>query len=164
MDLSSPGLIAYARTDDGRKKLRYAGVSVAFVLLGQGLTQALGPWLDDYTTASLLAVTILTIPAFFANKHFVWRVTSRENLRSKVLVFWVAVMVGVSLATLFTYLVANATADQTRLVRAAAVFFAQLVGFGVVWIGRYLILDRRLFKLVGDTPEHPDEVIGETPT
>jgi len=164
MDLSSSGLIAYARTEEGRKKLRYAGVSVAFVLLGQGLTQALGPWLDDYTTASLLAVTILTIPAFFANKHFVWRVTSRENLRSKVLVFSVAVMLGVSLATLFTYLVENATADQTRLIRGAAVFFAQLLGFGVVFLSRFLILDRWLFKLAGDTSERAGEVIGETPT
>ena len=115
MGLSLSGFIAYARTEEARKKLRYAGVSVVFVPLGQGLIQVFGLWLDDYTTASLLAAAILTVPGFFANKHFVWRVRSGENLRFQVLVYWVAVMLAVSLATLFTYLIENAMADQTVL-------------------------------------------------
>jgi len=164
MDVSSSGLLAYARTEQSRKKLRYAGVSVVFVPLGQILIQVFGLSLSNYTAASLLSAAILTVPNFFANKHFVWRVTSRENLRSQVLVFWVAVMLGVSLATLFTHLVENAMADQTTLARGAAVFFAQLLGYGIVWVGRFLLLDRWLFMLAGDTPEHADEVIGEIPT
>ena len=102
-----------------------------------------------YTAASLLAAAIVTVPNFFANKHFVWRVTSRENLRSQVLVFWVAVMLGVSLATLFTYLVENAIADQTMLIRGAAVLIAQLLGLGIVWVGRLLILDRLALQAGG---------------
>jgi putative flippase GtrA len=164
MDLSTSGIIAYARTDEGRKKLRYASVSAVFVPFGQILIQVFGLWLDNYTAASLLSAAIVTLPNFFANKHFVWRVTSRENMRSQVLVFWVAVMLGVSLATLFTHLIETAAAEQTQLVRGAAVFFAQLLGYGIVWVGRFVILDRWLFKLAGDTPEHADEVIGEIPT
>ena len=164
MSFSSSGLIAYARTEESRKKLRYAGVSAVFFPLGQGLIQFCGPWLDGYTAASLLAAAITTVPNFFANKHFVWRVTSCENLRNQVVLFWVAVMLSVSLATLFTYLVDNAIADQTRLVRGAAVFFAQLLGFGIVWVGKFLILDRWLFKLASDAPEHTGELIGEIPT
>jgi len=163
MALLSSGLIAYARTEEARKKLRYASASVIFVPLGQGLIQILGLWLDDYIAASLLAVTILTVPAFFAHKHFVWRDTSREQLHSQLLVFWVAVMLGVLLTTLFTYVVETAMADQTRLVRGAAVFFAQMLGMGIVWVGRFLVLDRWLFKLAGNTPDHAGEVIGETP-
>jgi hypothetical protein len=53
---------------------------------------------------------------------------------------------------------------QTTLVRGTAVLFAQLLGFGIVWVGRFLILDRWLFKLAGDTPEHANAVIGEIPT
>ena len=163
MALLSSGLIAYARTEEASKKLRYAGASVIFVPLGQGLIQIFGLWLDDYIAASLLAVTILTVPAFFAHKHFVWRDTSREQLRSQLLVFWVALMLGVLLTTLFTYIVETATSDQTKLVRGTAVFFAQMLGMGIVWVGRFLILDRWLFKLAGDSPEHADEVIGEIP-
>ena len=47
-------------------------------------------------------------------------VTSGENLRSKIVAFSAAVMPAYSSATLFTYLVENAMADQTRPVRGGA--------------------------------------------
>ena len=163
MVLSQLGRFVDTRAEETRKKLRYAAVSVVFVPIGQILIQVLNLWLHNYTTASLLQAAIITLPNFFANKHFVWQVTSRENLRSQMLVFWVAVMLGVALATLFTHLVDNATADRTTLARGAAVVVAQLLGLGIVWGARFLILDRWLFKLAGDTPERADEVIGELP-
>ena len=144
MLVSPSGLIAYARTEEARKKLRYAGASLLFLPLGQGLVQLFGLWLDDYTTASLLAYAITTVPGFFIYKRFVWRDMSRENLHRQVVVFWAAVMLTVSLATLLTYLVQNAVADQTVLVRGAAVFCAQMLGLGIVWVGRFLMLDRWL--------------------
>lgn len=144
MLVSPSGLIAYARTEEARKKLRYAGASLIFLPLGQGLIQLFGLWFDDYTTASLLAYAITTIPGFFIYKRFVWRDMSRENLQRQVVVFWGAVMLTVSLATLLTYFVQKAMADQTMLVRGAAVFCAQMLGLGMVWVGRYAMLDRWL--------------------
>jgi putative flippase GtrA len=164
MGLGDSGLKAYARTEDARKKLRYASVSALFPPIGQILLQIFGLLLDNYTAGSLLAAATATIPNFFANKHLVWRVTSRDNLHREVLVFWVMVMLGVSLATLFTCLVENAMADQTRLVRSPAVFFAQVLGYGIVWIGRFLILDRWLFKVASGAPEHAGADSGEVPT
>ncbi|OBI89846.1 hypothetical protein [Mycobacterium asiaticum] len=140
------GFTAYASTHDARKKLRYVGVAAAFMPLGQGLIQVLGPCLDNYTAASLLAATIVTVPNFFANKHFVWRRTTSENIRKNMLVFWVVVLLGVSLATWFTHLVDQVTVDRTTLVRGTAIFIVQLCGFGIAWIGRFFVLDRWLFK------------------
>jgi len=55
MNLSSSGSDWVRRTKRRlRKKLRYAGVSVASVPIGQGLVQVLGLWLDNYAAASLL--------------------------------------------------------------------------------------------------------------
>ena len=62
-------------------------------------------------------------------------------------------MLGVSLATLFTYLVENAIADRAILIRGSAVLIAQLLGLGIVWVGRLLIVDRWLFELAGDRPD-----------
>ncbi|EHB49707.1 hypothetical protein MycrhDRAFT_5094 [Mycolicibacterium rhodesiae JS60] len=163
MVLSRVGRAVGMGTGETQKKLRYAAVSVVFVPVGQILLQVLGLWLHNYTAASLLQAAIVTVPNFFANKHFVWRVTSRENLRSQMLVFWVAVMLGVALATLFTHLVENATVDESTVVRGIAVFAAQLTGLGIVWVGRFLVLDRWLFKLAGDNPERAEDTIGELP-
>jgi putative flippase GtrA len=153
MLVSPSGLIAYVRTEEARKKLRYAGASVVFLPLGQGLIQVLGLWLDDYTTASLLAYAIATVPGFFVYKRFVWRDMSRENLHRQVLVFWATMMLTVSLTTLLTYLVQSAMADQTVPVRGAAVFCAQMLGLGIVWVGRFVMLDRWLSA----KSEIPDE-------
>ena len=146
------GMTAYAKTEEARTKLRYVVVAAAFLPIGQVLLQVLGPWLDDYTAASLLAAAIATGPNFFANRYFVWRVRSAKNLRNQMVIFWVVVMLGVALATFFTYFVDGVTADRTTLVRGTAVFVAQVLGFGIVWVGRFLILDR-LFKHTHDSRE-----------
>jgi putative flippase GtrA len=145
-------LIAYAGAEETRKKLRYAGVSVVFVPIGQGLIQVLGILLDDYTAALLLATAIVAFPLFFVNKHFVWRITSAENLRTQMFVFWVTAMVGLAVAAVFTYLAENMLVGQTALVRGAVVLVAQLLGIAIAWVGRFVVLDRWLFKLPADTP------------
>jgi putative flippase GtrA len=160
MGLSSSSLLAFARAGETGKRLRYLGVSVVFVPIGQGLIQVLGLWLDNYTVASLLGAAIVTIPGFFANRYFVWRIMSREKLRSQIFVFWVAMMLSVALATLFTHFVEKGMAEQTTLVRGTAVFFAQILGFGIVWLGRYFMLDRWLFKLTDHTPERLHQLVG----
>ncbi len=155
--LSVDALMDHARSPEGRKQLRYAGVSVVFVPVGQVLIQLLGYFVFDrnYTAASVASAAILTLPNFFANKHFVWRDSSRDKLHTQVIVFWVAAMLGVSLATLLTYLVEKAVHNSaSEFGEAVAVFFAQLVGFGIVWVGRYLVLDRWLFRVThhGEEP------------
>jgi putative flippase GtrA len=158
-----------------RKMVRYAGVSVVFVPVGQILIQILGYLIgkgggDDtrsYTIASVLSAAILTLPNFFANKRYVWRDNSEDNLRTQVAVFWVAAMLGVAIATTFTYIVESAVDHRSGLVKAAAVFFAQLAGFGVVWVGRFLVLDRWIFKVThgGEepTPEEVEELHADLP-
>ncbi len=162
MKLSPAAVKAHARSDEGRKQLRYAGVSVIFVPLGQILIQILAATVyantpNNFTWASITAAAIGTVPNFFANKYLVWKETSRDNLRTQVLVFWVAAMLGVAAATGLTYLVEQQVHDQ-GIIEPLAVFCAQLLGFGIVWIGRYLVLDRWLFKVThhGEEPGEDD--------
>ena len=104
MNLSPAALLAHARSPEGRKQLRYAAVSVVFVPVGQLSIQILGWWftrvgegdaalaptirsLGPYTVASLATAALLTLPNFFANKLYVWRVASKDNLRTQIIVF-----------------------------------------------------------------------------
>ncbi len=168
MNVTPGRLLEHARSDEGRKQLRYIGVSVVFVPLGQVFIQIFGLLLDrNYTLASVISAAILTLPNFFANKIFVWKVSSKDNLRTQVLVFWVAAMLGVTLATTLTYFVEKLVSNQSAVIEAGAVMCAQLLGFGVVWVGRYLILDKWLFKVTHDgaepTPEEIDDLHHEFP-
>jgi putative flippase GtrA len=144
MKLSPSGLLDHARSDEGRKQLRYVGVAVVFVPLGQVLIQILALFIHNkhgqanFTLASILSAAILTVPNFYANKLLVWKDTNKDKLRTQVAVFWVAAMLGVTLATLLTALVEHLARHQSHLVQAGCVFLAQCVGFGIVWVGRYL--------------------------
>jgi len=160
--LSATSVMDHARSDQGRKQLRYAAISLVFVPLGQVLIQVLGALVFtnaagdvNWVAASLSAAAILTLPNFFANKHFVWRNTSRDNLHTQVVVFWVAAMLGAGFATLLTWWVDVLIPGHTWYEKVA-VFAAQLTGFGVVWLGRYIILDRWIFKITHHG-EEPDE-------
>lgn len=163
MKVTTAAIRDHARSDEGRKQLRYAGVSLVFVPLGQVLIQLFAAFVfnsgDDtnWTAASIASAAVLTVPNFFANKYLVWKHTSRDGLRTQVIVFWVAAMLGVSLATLLTFLVDMAI-DGHSWFEKAAVFFAQLVGFGVVWLARYIVLDKWLFKVThhGEDPGEDD--------
>jgi len=160
---SPSALLAHAKSDDGRKQLRYAAVSVVFVPVGQVMIQILAATVfkgdeNNFTYASITSAAILTFPNFFANKYLVWKSTSKDNLRTQVVVFWVAAMLGVSAATGLTWLVEQQVHGKVSgLVEAIAVFFAQLLGFGIVWVGRYLILDRWLFKVTHHGEDPTDE-------
>lgn len=167
VDISPSSVLAHAKSVEGRKQLRYAGVSIFFVPVGQVLIQLLGALVftttvdgmkeTNWVLASITSAAILTIPNFFANKMLVWRNTSKDNLRTQVIVFWVAAMLGVSFATGLTFLV-DYLIESHGWVEKVAVFFAQLAGFGIVWLGRYVILDRWIFKVThhGEEPGEDD--------
>ncbi len=149
---SPSAIVAHAKSADGRKQIRYLGVSVFFVPVGQILIQLLGGRVfdGDFTKASIVSALILTIPNFFANKYLVWKDTSKDRLRTQVLVFWFAAIAGVSFATGLTWLVEQQFTHVNGEVtneEKFAVFVAQLTGFGVVWVARYLVLDRWLFRV-----------------
>lgn len=182
MNFSPSALIEHARSAEGRKQLRYAGISIVFVPVGQILIQVMGRLFfleqntasfirdhpghltdPNFTKASIASAAILTLPNFFANKYLVWRDTNKDNLRTQIVVFWVAAMLGVALATALTYWAESVVkhADVSSLVESIAVFFAQLVGFGIIWVARYLVLDKWLFKVTHHGEEPTDAEVAE---
>lgn len=135
-------------SDQLRKMIRYAGVSVVFVPLGQLLVQMF-VWIFDVpeTWAVLITASVLTVPNLLANKHYVWKYKSKDNRATELTVFWLAAVLGTAFAIGFVYIAGQLfPKDESPLVHAIAIFFAQLLGYGIVWVLRFLFLDRWLFK------------------
>ena len=161
-------ILEHARSPEGRKQLRYALVSVVFVPIGQLIVQIFH-WTTDWPNyLSILATAgILTFPNYFANKLYVWQVTSKANLRTQVTVFWVAAMLGTLFAMGLATIADQLTEESTKLTQAIWLFLAQFAGYGIVWVGRYVFLDRWIFKVThhGDEPSEVelDELHHEFP-
>lgn len=170
MNFSPSALKDHVRSPEGRKQLRYAGVSVVFVPIGQVLVQALWwitnsdsislpSWFSDWSkpTAILASAAILTVPNYFANKLYVWRDTSKDRMKTQITVFWVAAMLGTGFAMALAALSEVLTSDASKIVQAFWLFVAQMAGYGLVWVGRYLFLDRFIFKVTHAGEEPTDE-------
>jgi putative flippase GtrA len=154
----------HARSDSGRKKLRYAGVSVVFVPFGQIIVQALKWGAGVYEVlAVFITACVLTLPNYLANKYYVWKHTSKDNRTTEVTVFWLAAILGTAFAMGFVWLAGRIVPDEPgqEIAHGVAIFVAQLLGYGIVWVARYLFLDRLIFKATHHGEEPPPEVLGE---
>jgi putative flippase GtrA len=137
----------------GALAIRYSMVSVVGVTITQTLLVLFVGILDhDPTWSNVVAVMLTAIPVFFLNKHWVWSADGRVSFRREILPFWVFTGAGLAASTGLVALAQNLS-DSTLLVMAA-----NLAGFGVLWVAKFLFLDQIMFG----RPEL-DEIIAQEP-
>jgi putative flippase GtrA len=161
---TATALIEHARSESGRKKIRYAGVSLVFVPLGQIIVQLLKWGVGVYEVlAVFITACVLTLPNYLANKYYVWRHTSKDNRTTEITVFWLAAILGTAFAMGFVAIAGTIVPDEpgSEIAHGIAIFVAQLTGYGIVWVARYLFLDRLIFKATHHGAEPPPELLDE---
>jgi putative flippase GtrA len=125
----------------GGKALRYSTVSLFGVVVTQVLIVLLysgvgvAAWL-----ANFIAVTISSIPAYLLNRAWVWDKRDAHSLTREVLPFWGMAILGLVISTIAVAIVSNYT-DATIAVSAT-----NIASFGVLWVGKFFVLEKVLFK------------------
>ncbi|MET0727877.1 MAG: GtrA family protein [Acidimicrobiales bacterium] len=130
------------RVTGGRGELavKYSMVSVVGVTLTQFMLAVFVGILDwDATWANVTAVMLCAVPVFLLNKRWVWSRDGKVSLHREILPFWVFTGAGLALSTGLVTL-AERVSDATLLVMAA-----NLAGFGVLWVAKFLFLDKVMF-------------------
>jgi putative flippase GtrA len=134
-------IVELARSHHGRRALKYSMVSVVAVACSQTILVTCHGVLDWSPVASnVTAVAISAIPSYFLNRAWVWGRTGSHDWLREVVPFWVFAFVGLALSILFVWAAAK-WSDATIVVSAA-----NLSAFGILWVGRYVLLDQLLFK------------------
>jgi len=123
------------------KALRYVTVS----LFGTVTTQILlwfthGKLGWSGVAANIFSVTVTSVPAYFLSRYWIWGKNDKNRFWGEVVPFWGLAVAGLILSTLFVA-VASHWSDSTIVVS-----LANLAGFGVLWVAKFLILDEVLFK------------------
>jgi putative flippase GtrA len=145
LDLSSPTVT---------KLVRYSSASVVGVCVGVPvLAVGYGVLGWNELVANLVSVTLGAIPNYLINRYWTWHQTGKNRLWGEVVPFWVMSVLGMILS-----LFAVNYADD-RWGTTFAVVVAQLSGFGVVWVAKFLVLDRLMWRIVHDL--QPDVAIDE---
>jgi putative flippase GtrA len=158
VDLTPTALLAHARTDAGRRALRYSATSAVGVVGSQILLQLFSSnaglnWEPD--RANFTAACMMSVPAFLLNKYWVWGKSGRAHIRREILPFWVFTVAGWVLSTATVKYAANHT-DPETLMRQLSVSAASIGGFGILWVLKYMFLDKIMFGPNHHTPYDED--------
>src|SRR3954453_18743457 len=130
----------------GRKPLLYSAVSVIAVVTSQiVLVLCHGVFGLSAEVSNIIAVAAGTIPSYELNRSWVWGKTSKSNLWKEVIPFWVFSFVGVVFSTVLVSVATDLWGDTTVIVQAA-----NLAAFGILWVGKFLLLHYVLFKDEGE--------------
>lgn len=127
-------LVGYSTVSAGTVAVTQSVLVVAYAVL---------EW--PAVVANVVAVCVAAGPAYYANRRWVWSRTDRHSLTGEILPFWAYSLAGLGISSLLV-----AFADRWWQ-SAVAVSAANLIGFGVLWAGKFILLDRVLFA----RPEEP---------
>ena len=130
--------------------IRYSGASVVGVVLTQSLLVLFVGILNiDAEVSNLFAVMLTSIPVFYLNKRWVWGKAGPAQMRREVLPFWGFTLLGLVVSTVLVTVVDNYTE------RTWPVLLANIGGFGLVWVAKFLFLDSVVFGLVEEEEDQP---------
>ena len=120
--------------------LRFGSVSVIGVVLTQVLLVVFHGVLGANAWGSnLLAVSLAAWPVFVLNKRWVWGHDHPADVKREIVPFWLFTLLGLAISTVLVLIVDHYT-DRTWPVMAA-----NISGFGIVWVAKFLFLDSVVF-------------------
>ena len=142
-----------AQSPQGLKVVRYTMVSVISALTSLViLTLVFGVlrlWTEVWS--AFFANVMAGFPSYFLNRRWVWKKSGRSHWWREVLPFWVMSLTGIGFALITSSWAHNfAEAHHLHhLARTVLVVGANIAAFGVLWLLKFMILNK-LFAQIAD--------------
>jgi putative flippase GtrA len=134
-----------------QKFWKYSMTSVVGVVMGQSFIFLFASVLDwSWGWANFAAVAISTVPTYYMSRAWVWQKRGKSSIYAEVVPFWVMTFLGLLLSTIAVVVLEHRYPDNKILANVGNV-----IGFGVLWVAKFFILDRILFKVTHEHPEGP---------
>jgi putative flippase GtrA len=130
------------------KVLRYSLVSLVSVAVSQSvLMVAFGMLHWTARLSNVVACGVATVPSYYLNRSWAWGRRGRSHPWREVVPFWGLAFLGLAFSTwaadFGSTLARHAAASHTAT--TAIVMTSSLSAFGVLWLGKFAILDAVLF-------------------
>ena len=117
--------------------MRYGAVSVFNILCHQFLLNlANSGWGWSGGVANVFAAVLTAIPGYVLSRRWVWGVRGPHSVRQEIVPFWSLALVGLVVSTTL--------AEGADRVLGSGIWVAlgSLVGYFVVWMAKFVILER----------------------
>jgi putative flippase GtrA len=148
-------VLTWSRTDEGKKWVRYSMVSIISVIVSEILLFiAFGLLHWSARASNIWAVCLSALPSYWLNRAWAWGKRGRSHFLKEVAPFWAMALIGLAFSTWAAdYAEANAYHVTTsHFVTTLIVMTASLAAFGVLWIGKFVILNKLMFV------HHPEDL------
>jgi len=157
-----------AGTPEGLKLIKYTTVSAISALTSiVVLTVIYGVLrLGSEVTSTLIANIVAGVPSYILNRRWVWGKSGRSHWWREVLPFWVMSLTGIGFA-LYTATLAKEFANThhlQHLSRTLLVVGANVAAFGIVWLFKFLILNRLFSQIAAAELHDEEESVDPSPT
>ena len=143
-----PQMIARGLDEARRKQIRYLVASAASLTVAQAvLVVAFGIVGWTAVTSNVASFIVATAFAYVIQRRWTWRRTDRSNLWREVVPFWAMAGIGLAASTIAVRAAASFAEENvtSRLVQTLAVVAASTATYGVLWMVKFLVLERYLF-------------------
>jgi len=131
------------------KILRYGTISVVSTAISLSGLFVFYRWIGlSPTWSNILATCIATVPYYYLNRLWVFKKSGRSHLTKEVLPFWTIAFVSLVLSTLAVKFAGSQVHSiSSKNVRGAILVAANFVTYGILWIAKFVVFNRFLFKV-----------------
>jgi putative flippase GtrA len=147
--MTPSGLLALSRTAGGKKMVRYTATSLICVVISTLILTTLGILKWDAGWAAVTACAISTVPSYVLNRKWAWGRAGRGHFLKEITPFWVMAFIGLVFSS-WAALLAQGFAKHHHYVKGGLTYSVLVDGafigaFGVLWLGKFLIINKVLF-------------------
>jgi len=139
------------------KLVKYSAASVAGVITSVISLNFCLLVLDlDAVISNIISVTLGSIPNYLINRAWTFNKRDSHSFTREILPFWLMAVLGLIISTF-----AVAWADERFDGNPIALNAANLGSFGLLWVAKFFVLERVLFKPLAHAVEELEEKIEE---
>jgi putative flippase GtrA len=139
-------LIAWSKTHEGKKLIRFASVSaISTVVSFTTISVVYGTKLvHGEITSTVVGNMVATIPSYYLNRSWTWGKKGRSHFRGEVLPFLLMAVLGTTFSIFGATLARGVVSsnDVHHLLNTAIVAFANLISFGIFWVLKLKVFNR----------------------
>lgn len=159
-------LVAFYQTPSGKKMIRYMLVSVVSTAVSLGVLGLVFGVVHLWSEvpSAVFANAVATVPSYYLNRQWAWGKTGRSHMVKEVLPFWLASFAGLALSTGAAALAHDFSVSHHlhHLGRTVVVLGANLVAYGLLWIGKFLLFNQ-LFRHPAPAAADDDSAFARDP-
>src|SRR5487761_1903619 len=139
-------VVAWTRTHEGRKILRFTSVSAVSTLVSFTSISVLYGFhiVKGVIWATVLGNLVATLPSYYLNRSWTWGKRGRSHFRKEIVPFWLMSFAGIGVSMIGAAWARHEVKSHhwAHLTNTALVSFTNLFSFGLFWVLKIMVFNR----------------------